>query len=476
MIDKIGEIFREAGLVGQLWIDEMTTRGQLVKLYREYYEGDHRMKLTPEMKKMMQISNDLLDRYNDNYCEMVVDSMADRLKIDTVQAKSDSDDIQAWADSILDDNRFDALQIMMHEATLRDGECFIMSEYDGDQNRTIWARELAWDGTTGILPVYDRMNEHLLAAAKVFYTGDDTLRVNIYFPDKTIRFSADEGGTLKLIEEEETTRRGDVPGVPLIAFKNRGRRSVLTNVVPLQDSLNSTLINLVMSSTLSAFSTLFGRGWKPPASISPGMVYHMMVEDGEGNPATSLNPDEAKAIADLNSSYDLKRIEGGEIAPLIAEAEWLIDQISTISSTPIPSKMGGDSQSGEALKQRDSRLVGKANRAQVQFGNAWEDLLKLTHKQQTLFAPRMPAQVNGWNSRWKSAEIRNDAEIRETAKLLHEWGYEREALRVLSQTSMVDYDEKQIDRLIQEKAQVAAQALGAAAGNLPGFDMFEPVV
>jgi hypothetical protein len=184
-----------------------------------------------------------------------------------------------------------------------------------------------------------------------------------------------------------------------------------------------------------------------------------------------VNEEHARGIAAMLAQFDLKRIEPGEIGELIKQADWLIHQIGTVSSTPVPSMLGGDTQSGEALKQRSVNLVGKAQRAQVQFGNSWEDVFSLGWRQENLFGQDKPPAIGLLSARWKSAEIRNDADLREGAKLMHEMGFTREALRILSQTSVVQYSEADIDALMEERT---GDEAGALAGlQLPGFDGFE---
>lgn len=469
MLDQIGKILKDRGLIGSAWVNTQTAQGQLVKLFREYYEGQHRLKLTSEMRKMMQITDDRLDRYNDNYCEMVVDKLGDRLVLDTVENPEDA--AQEWAEMLMRTNRMDALQIAVHEAVLRDGETFVMAEYQDEAKRTVLARELAWDGATGILPVYDGRGERLVAAAKVWVEGDVT-RVNIYYQNSIDKYTAAEG-ELTLVETVPTTRMEKSPGVPLVAFRNRGAaRSELINVIPLQDSLNRTLISMVMNGELTAFSLLFAVGFKPPNGLTPGQIIHAMIEDENGKPIVAGDREEAAAYAALMNTYRLERIEGGSMEALIGQAEFLIDQISTISSTPIPSRRGSGNISGEALKQLDISLLGKARRAQVQLGNAWEDVFTLAHSVETLYAGNLPPAAGEWYARWKTAQIRNDADIRETAMLLNEWGYEREALRILSQSSVAQYSEEDIEKLMAEKRADGSAALGAMAGNLPGFGNF----
>ncbi len=483
MLSAIAAKFMEKKLVASTWEAEMQARGDLVSLFRQYYDGDHRLKLTPEMKAMMQIADDKLDRYNDNYCEMVVNAMADRLTVDRMQVKgmtesTDKDAVdpaQAWTDDLLNANRFDALQLDVREAALRDGETFVMLEYNDTLGQMQLFHNLAWDGECGVMVVYDRQQKNILAGAKVWYDGDLT-RVNLYYPNSTERYTAEEGATeLTLMAEadgfrnpEDTTRNGKVPGVPIVRFSRKKKAtSELKNVIPLQDSLNRTLVSMVMSAELTAFSVMFAVGWKPPQKITPGMIYHAMLTDVNGNTIVPQDEDQAKALVAMLNAFKLSRIEGGDLSQLIKQGDWIINQIEKITSTPVD--LGGGGQSGEALKQLDVRLQGKIEGAQVTFGNSYEDMVKLAAWQQSIFGSKMPPEIKSVNAQWKNAEMRNNADVLALFKLLNDAGYEEEALRTLGKSSLVNYGPDDIKRIMGEKAVGVAQKMVEAAGNLPDF-------
>lgn len=487
MLELIAQKLIARGLVGANWAGEMQVKGELVKLYRDYYDGVHRLKLTNEMKQMMQIKSDRLDQYNANYCEMVVAALADRLTVESIDTGNDAGD--EWAQQVMALARFDGLQIDVRESALRDGETFVMVAHDTQADMPVLAHEPAWDGDCGVMVVYDRQMQHILAGVKVWYEAD-LRRVNIYYPNSMEKYSYEspapkqgmdvEKPYLKQYPDErankdgviDTSQDGKAPGVPIIHFPNRGKRkakSELINMIPLQDSLNSTLVSMVMTALLTAFPLLFAKGWKPPAGMTPGQILHAMVGDSNGNAIVPETEEHARAIAAIQSQFDLKRIEPGEIDQLIKQADWLIFQIGTVSSTPVPGQMGGDTSSGEALKQRGIGLVGKAQRAQVQFGNAWEDVLRMAARLQDIFGRKKPPTDLQWVTRWKSAELRNNVEILAFAKQIHEMGFTEEALRLMSQSSIKEYTEDDIKRLMGERA-AAEQAQNAAAlANMPDF-------
>jgi hypothetical protein len=474
MFNYLADILREAGMVGEAWVAGARRRGELVRLFREYYAGEHRLKLTAEMRRMMQIADDRLDRYNANYCEMVVDTMADRLAVERVVVTG-ADEAQTWADDVMSRVRMDGVQMAVHEAALRDGEAYVMVDYGEDGIVRDFVLETAYDGEYGIVPVWDASGRVMVAAVKIWCDASGMTRGNIYYPNSISKYGEDGDG-VRLIETVDTVRDGRELGVPLVRFATKAGRAVsaLVNVVPLQDSLNRTLVSMVMSSELEAFSILFAVGFTPPASLTPGMILQAAIEDENGKPVRPDTEEDARAYAAMQNSYRLERIGGGDLSTLISQAEFIIQQVSNVSSTPIPSLMGGDSQSGEALKQREARLLGRIRRAHVVLGNAWEDVLALAHRVETLYAVSAPPEAEGWACRWSPAEVRSDADLLAAADTLHRWGYEREALRLLGQSSLVAYRDEDIERLMQEKAADSEAALLNSMGSLDGFGAFNP--
>jgi hypothetical protein len=496
MLSAIAMKLMAEGLVTSEWQDEVQEQGDLVKLFREYYDGFHRMQLTSEQKKMMNISDERLERYNANYCELVIGSMADRLMVDKFEvtgmaaaADGSDDPAQAWVNELMTRNRFDALQIDVREAVLRDGETFVISQYDDKLSRMTFTHELSFNGDIGTLAIYQRgSNTKIAAAVKIWYdvkqTAADQLagetdstsfkRVNIYYPNRTEKYYASTAGDMTLIgdEPDDTRRMNEVAGVPVVRFANKNGVSELVNVIPLQDSLNSFLLDLVMTARLTAFSIFFAVGVDVPQGITPGMTITKKIVGADGLQMAPQSVEEADIMGKILAASRLERIPGGDLTQIIKGMDMIINQISVITSTPIPGMMGGDSSSGEAIKQRDVRLLGKLNRAQVQMGNSWEDVIDLANRQQKLFGFKIPPTIDIVNTRWKSAEIRNDADILKAAEQLQKWGFEREALRTLSQSTLANYTEADIDKLMEEKAADAARTLQGAAGTLPGIDQF----
>jgi hypothetical protein len=438
---------RLGNLVRSTWAEEMRHYGTLTQLFRDYYEGNHRARLEPEMKALLRVSGDELDQFNINYCSTVVETMADRLTVTTIEGGTVN--ASEWAADVLDFNRIDGLQMDVHEAALRDGVTYVMVAYDNERRMPVIAHELAWDGDVGMIAVKDRTGKQIVAAVKVWYEGDEK-RVNLYLPDGVEKYRWANGALTPVEERADwVTRTGAPIGVPIVEFGNR--RSELAAVIPMQDALNRTLVSMVMTGELTAFQIRIALGFDPPKKVTPGM-WVVIGKDG-------LSKDQL---------VDAKVLPQGQLVPFINQAEFLINQIATVSRTPIPALSGGDNSSGEALKQREIGLLGKIKRFQVRGGNRWEDVMSMAARLQGAFGTMAAPASGRWWTRWEDAELRNDSEIIDNAGKVRELVGDRETLRLVA--NVYDYDDTDIDRILAERAEQTAGALNALLASQPRFD------
>jgi hypothetical protein len=451
------------------WASDQTMRGDKVALFRQYADGDHRANLSKEMQRMLRINtSSSMNRFNDNYCDKVIQTEVNRLRVSGFESEGEggpNDLLADWVADVLDANRFDGLQNEVHEAALRDADTAVMVSWDNDKQRVVLTHEPAWDGSQGMLFVHGPDNS-VQAALKVWQESreslGDTTRVNVYYADRIEKYVSRGGGSLGRYEVEGEpwpamlpAINGEPLGVTVVHFPNRAAgftpygRSEIENAVPLQDALNRTLTSLVMASELTAFQLKVAIGFDPPADVAPGS----WIVVGKGG----VSPDQR---------VDAFVLESGQVVPYIQAADWLVGQIGKITDTPLPEFMGGDVTSGEALKQREVNLIGKVQRFQTTIGNRWEDVLVLAHRLQTAFGSKKPPAFTQFSCSWDSPELRNDTEIVNNAKILFDMGFEREALRQMA--TVFQWDEAKIDQMMEERAAGQVNALA----QLPAFPTF----
>lgn len=416
------------------WAADEEMRAQKVALFRDYAEGDHRANLTTEMRKALRInSTGSLNEFNDNYCQVILDTMNDRLHMTGIDA--DNDAARGWVAAILKDNRVDGLQTDIHDATLRDAETFVlvdMEEKPDGTRRVRLTHEEAYDGSYGMLVHYETTSSKTpLWAVRIWRTSSemiaDTIRVNVYYADRIERYISREaaagtiGSLVPYADDGEaavqawTLPNGEPIGVPVVPFRNRGKQrgiSEIENVIPLQDALNRTMYSMVYSAEMSAFDIKGLVGAQMPAAITPGMTLSFNVKDASGN----VTAPGSELVQKWLDGIRFLQFEQATLEPYIAQAQWLIEQIFDVTNTP--REGAADAASGESLKQREIKLIGKCERFQTKNGNAWEDVIELAHRVQQAFGTEQPPVYETFTAKWQPAEIRDDQQTIDTVMRL----------------------------------------------------------
>lgn len=441
--------------VGTTWSTEVQAWGRDVKLFRDYEAGRHPQTLTDQMREMLRVPVQSVGALAINYCELVVQAMASRLRVVTVQG--DDDAATDWADDVRAESRFDALQMDVHEAAVRDGDSFVMVAYDNARGMPVLTFEPAWDGYVGVIPVYDRYAQQIVAAVKVWWeggAGSSDRRVNVYFPDRVLKYSLEDHA---LRMEEETPWPAGV--VPVVHFRNRvgvtaiRGRSELVNALSLQDMINRTAHSMIATSELSAFPLRVALGFVPPSTVQPGSW--ITITDANGQPL------------DGGMQVGVDTMAQASLVPFIQQLEYLVQTMSQVTRTPLPGMGAAAGASGEAMRQRESDVLAKVSAAQVRFGNAWEDVMRMAARLQATFGVRT-APGGDWNTVWASAATRNDVEVVENALKLADQVSRRELLRMVA--PVYDWDEGRIDRILNERAAESAEGLAMVQRELPGFE------
>ena len=443
------------------WATDQQAHGEKVKIFRDYADGNHDAKLTEEMKKMLRVGTSDFDRFNDNYMGIVIDTMVDRLRV--TGFKTDSEPADAWITTVLEANRFDALQTDTHEAAIRDGNTYLLATWDNDLKQVVLSHEPAWDGTSGMLVVHNPQNKVVLGVKSWQEQLGEVTRVNLYYADHIERYVGQGSAALMPYTAPDGTpprspwllTSGEPIGCPVIHLPNRGTTwnayglSEIENAIPLQNVVNRILHSMVMTGELAAFPVRYAIGFTPPAGLTPGM---WIIASGNA-PLTT------------DQRIEMGMMQQAELTPYIEMARWATAEIGKITRTPAPEFMGSDNASGEALKQREIGLLGKVKRFQIKGGNRWEDTLKLAARVQTAFGAQNAPDFKTITAQWADAELRNDKTIGESAKILADLGYAEEALRAMA--PVFGWDEAKIINILAQKLANDSAKLTTFGNMLP---------
>lgn len=431
---------------------------------REYDGGVHQTQLTDRSRQYLNVTRDT--DFNVNYCSMVNNAKADRLKV----IGFDSDDIQK---EILQQwwrkNRMDRKQGIVHRASIRDGDAFVLVEWDADANIPRFHFEPAYAGDGTMVYYSDERRDEIEFASKYWRISrgagaGQTRRCNLYFPDRVEKYiSKDyaEMGNWKPFEDENTVlmaghlgmagvvwwtdngaENGLPLGVPVVHFKHndtgdRYGTSHLASVMPIQDALNKTMIDLLAASDANGFPLFVGYGTTDWAGtkVGPGAIA-----------AVAQSPDKAK----------LERLPADNPQGLLSVYNALVMEIARVSGTPLSYfQTSGQVAAEGTMKQQEIALVSQVQKAQTDFGNAWEDCFILARRLHNAFSsdPELDTDVL-IDTVWEQAESRNDKEQAETLAL------KVEKLGVSEEQAQVEmgYDATQRAAFARAKLRRQAQA------------------
>jgi len=461
------------------WLNNQdTARYTAYAAYRDYYDGDHDTQLTERMAKYLQVKRD--QEFNANYCPIVVDALSERLSVtgftcdDEAQAELFDDWWQA--------NRMDAMQGITHLSTIRDGDGYVLVEWNEAEGRPVYSYELAFDGQEGAeLHYEDERNKPAFASkrwrVKVGNGTGKLRRLNCYYPDRIEKYISNQGefeGAWQPYKEQGqpwpipwVDRTGQPLGIPLVHFKNADQgynygQSELRSVVPLQNALNKSLIDLLAAADTTAFRIFWMLGDDPSGlEVAPGSwIYSTRPPGGDAGASVGFFP-------------------GEDLSPLIALYTGFAAEVAKVTRTPLSYfQISGQTPAEGSQKQQEAGLVSKAKNRQVTFGNSWEDMLSMARKLANLYGSMALDETATISTQWASAETRNETEDVANAKTKGELGIPQEQLWAELGYSQADIDHMK-DLKQQEKAEsqkLLSQALLDAerqfnAGNQAGPPM-----
>lgn len=433
------------------WIEaEENTRQQKYTMFREYYEGEHQSQLTARQKKFLELNSNQSD-WSLNFCPLVVDALSERLKVVGFGCDDNPELLWEWWQL----GRMDATQSVMHTASVRDGDCYLIVEWDEKKKRPVFWHENAYDGSEGVQIIYssERRTEPIVAVKKwIIETGvgaGETRRANLYYPDRIEKYIDHSGSWAEYQEDgrewpEPWVGKGGPLGIPVMHFRNKDQgysygESELEDVLPPQNWLNKTALDLVAAADTTAFRIPWMIGGKPE-NMSIGI----------GSWVYNTNPD-----------TKVGELAPADISGLISLKESIAADIAKITRTPLSYfQLSGQVAAEGTLKQQESGLVGKVKDRQVVFGNSWEDAMMMARKLHNAFGPGGLDEEAIVSCVWADPETRNEKEHLEGLQLKQALGVPQEQLWLEMGYDATAIEQMQ-EQLVKEQAR-GARGLGAA--------------
>lgn len=395
-------------------LDATRERHREIILARAYHEGYQPVYLTERQREYLELHSD--NQFCLNLTRIVTTALADELNVVGFETDEATDENgvrkQAeWFWDVWNKNKMDAMQYDVHEKALSESEAFVILDWDAESGYPVMVlherytdiRVNAWEGTwsglssaiaekltgtgQGVWMIYENDDPYQKPVAAVQQWSetmeaengniDSRLRRTIYYPDRIERFAYgrnDEWEELENSPQRWTTKDGSPLGLPVIHFKNRGLRPEAWYVIPPQDAVNKTWVDILGAADLAGYPLYVLLGLYPTVDGKPPAP--------DGSNVWSVGPAQMLGNAGVKAGdASVTKYEGSDPTPLMSTLKDQIMFIAQLSGTPA-SRFITTAQiaSDKTLKEQERELRKRALNRKILFGDAWEDVMIMARR------------------------------------------------------------------------------------------------
>ena len=432
--------------------DALIAQQRAIQLPSDYYAGNHRLLFATA--KFRNTFGSLFRAFSDNWCRTVVDASVERLVIDGFRigkaTTADEDARRIWQA-----NNLDAESLMLHTEAGIAGCGYIMvspASRDGD------VPLVTVEHASQVIVLHAPGNRRRRLAALKKWRGDDRYDyAALYLPDYVHQFrsvekvsrgaSAPRTRGWSAAEGSGPNALGVVPVIPLYNNPRMlgGGQSDLDTAIPLQDAINKQVADMLIASEFVAHPQRYATGVEVPT----------IEQDGKQlpDPAFEITTSVSRLLVSEDPGAKFGQLEGADLAKYVQPISMLLQHLAAQTRTP-PHYLLGQivNASGDALKAAETGLVAKVKRKQIDFGEAWEEAIRL--------ALRLQGKATGDEASietiWRDPEYRSFGELVDGLTKLSTIGVPNEVL-----WEKAGFTQVEIDRM--REAQEADEFLGRAA-------------
>jgi hypothetical protein len=394
---------------------QLTARQPDLKCLQDYYCGEHPLPNLQE--KARREFKRLLGMARANYMQLVVDAVTGRLQVMGIRMSSSEDapDDRAW--KMWQANRLDADSRLVFSESIKLGTSYMLVEPNKtDQASPFITPEHPSQAIIEYQPGSRRKKAAGLKSFMDDWTGD--IIAMLYLPGRVYPFSAKyrEGQ-----HEIQWVAGEDGPNplgeVPLVEYANRPQMlepgtSEIAGVTDVQDRINKTLADRLMTQEYGAFRQKWATGLEIPV-------------DDNGTPVEPFKAAVDRLLVSEDPETKFGDFNATDLAPLLSAVRDDIKDIAAITSTP-PHYLLGDmiNLSAEALKAAEAGLISKVRDHMLYLGESVEDTIRLA------FKATGDSSAVDYSSEvvWKNPEFRTEGELVDALTKMKTLGVPDEAL------------------------------------------------
>jgi Phage portal protein, SPP1 Gp6-like len=436
-------------------LKQVRARAFRYKIFEDYYRGKHDLAFATD--KFKNAFGDLFRKFALNMCPAVCDAVSDNLQITGFGVEKGPAKLGKDAWSIWQANRMDQRAGEVHKEVVKSGDAYVIVWPDADGNPVIYPQCAA------ICTVYYDTEQpgKILWGAKFWRAADMRIRANVYYANRIEKFVTLSANPNGLPEKGTSFKRFQVDGeawplkneygsVPVFHFANNADvgqpgSSELLPVVPLQDALNKSVLDMMVAMEFVAF----------PQRWATGIEVEF---DKDGKPIPPFVPGVERIWTADSSDAKFGEFGLADLSNFLAVKKDFKFDIALVSATPLHYFHLQDSAipSGKALETLERRHVKKVKDRMTTFGNVWEDVMT--------FALQIGSGRNlRLTTQWEDPFAPTEDEKLGTLTLKKGIGIPEEQL--WSEAGYAEEDITKMQEMNATKRQAALQDFNAGIGN-----------
>jgi hypothetical protein len=354
---------------------QLDKRAGPVNRYWDYYRGDARVLYATA--KFRQAFGRLLTEISDNWCEVVIDSAIERLRLTGFRfGKDENADEEAW--KIWQASSLDADQVAAHEEASISSLVYLLVEPpDGDYDLPRISPLSPLEAITLNAPENRRRR---IAGYRRYIDEFGLPQARLYFPDRYLillgntEHAADPEavtfGDWEVVDEVANAA-GVVPMVEMLNKAHLGRpaHSDLDAILSKQDMINKLAVDMIVNSEFAAFAQRWATGIE-------------IATDDHGKavtPAQFLAGPNSVFISE-NDAAKFGAFPYSDGQTFVRQIEMLVQHIAAQTRTPPHYLTAGLGQwpSADSLRASEEGLVQKCRRKILGYGESWEEAMRIS--------------------------------------------------------------------------------------------------
>lgn len=397
--------------------DQILARRNGIQKATDYYDGEHNLRY--QSQRFREAFGGLFDAFSDNWCEVVVDAVAERLNITGFRVDDESSgDADAWA--IWQANDMDARMELGVVDSLVCGAAYGTAWYDGKGGVTLTTEhplsaivetDRLGNRRAGLrLWTDDDRYEHaelfLPGFVGFFRSKSPTQQGDTHISASSASWEADPDAPSSAIEDGNGSFIGNPLGVvPMVELPNRPRsrasrrglavQSEIRSIMPLQDAVNKLLADMLVGAEKHALPQRWASGFQ-------------VDRNPETNEPIDPQVDVRKILISEKPDARFGDFTVADLSNYTKAIELVVQHIASISRTP-PHYLNAsaDRLSGESIKAAETGLVAKTKRKMVPLGNGAETLMRLSGR---IVGNARLANATSMETIWGDPESRTESE------------------------------------------------------------------